>query len=96
MIMPSKIIKPSQSLFYKSLLILKELKTQSCPIEIFYTLQEFMSAKDFILCLNYLFIIGEITTLSFNEETIEAMKEARSGNIKCFNSVQELFDDWEK
>ena len=28
-----------------------------------------------------------------NAVTIEAMKEARSGNLRRFDSVQELFDD---
>ena len=31
-----------------------------------------------------------------NAETIAAMKEAESGNLPRFNSIQELFDDLEK
>jgi hypothetical protein len=76
-------------------------------VKIFLALQNSMSAKDFILCLNYLFIIGEITMEKEpsnhlesyekpNDETIEAMEDAINGNVIHYNSVDELFDDWEQ
>jgi hypothetical protein len=31
-----------------------------------------------------------------NDETIEAMEDAINGNVIHYNSVDELFDDWEQ
>ena len=66
-----------------------------------------MSAKEFTLCLNYLFIIGEITMEKEpsdhlenyetpNDETIEAMNDAINGNVTHYSSIDEIFTDLDK
>ncbi len=57
MIMPDKIYKPDKCLFYKTLLILKELKflSNDCQIEeLFDLVKDKMTTKDFIFCSHFI------------------------------------------
>ena len=74
MILPNKITHPSESLLFISKFILKELLASDALFDDLYDLvkkqcPKKLSLERFILCLNFLFIVGRVEV---EDETIKA------------------------
>lgn len=65
MIMPNKSIRPVDSIIYKSSFILNILTSEELSFDSLYqkvndAYEKTMTLEDFMLCINFLFLIGKI------------------------------------
>lgn len=73
MILPSKTIKPVDSLLYISSFVIKKMGNESLTVDEVLTrvnqsIQKKISIETLLLCFNYLYVVGKLES---NDETVK-------------------------